>query len=190
MKDYIPVLIVVVATVGLCVLVDFLYKKLFRSEKQHASGLSVRLNSKLGAFGLILGILGIAAIFMSIRQTMWIFGAAGGLLLLVGIAMIVYYMSFGIYYDADSFIFNMFGKSSKTYRFDQIVGQKLYTVGGSVMIELHMDDDSTIGLQSTMSGVYPFLDIACAGWLRQKDLTTEDCPYYDPSNSCWFPEVD
>lgn len=190
MKEYIPVLIVALVTVGLCILVDFLFKKIFRGKAQHATGLSVRLNSKLGAFGLILGILGIAAIFMSFRQKMWILGAGGGFLLLVGAAMIVYYMSFGIYYDADSFILNTFGKGSKTYRFDQIVGQKLYNVSGNVMIELHMDDESTIGLQNTMSGVYPFLDIACAGWLRQKDLTTEDCPFYNPSNSCWFPEVE
>ncbi len=190
MKEFIPVLIVALVTFGLCILVDFLFKKLFRSKKQHASGLSVRLNTKLGAFGLILSILGIAAIFMSIRQNMWILGAGGGMLILVGVAMIVYFMSFGIYYDADSFILSTFGKGSKTYRFDQIVGQKLYTVSGNVMIELHMADDNTIGLQSTMSGVYPFMDIAFAGWLRQKGLTPADCPFYDPSNSCWFPEVE
>ena len=57
----IPVVIICALTFGICFLVDRGFTKKFRGQKQHQSGLSVRLNKKYGAFGLILFIMGIAA---------------------------------------------------------------------------------------------------------------------------------
>ena len=67
-------------------------------------------------------------------------------------------------------------------------GQKLYLIqGGSVMIELHLADGRTIGLQSGMDGVYPFLDHAFYAWCRLTGRDPDTCEFHDPSQSKWFP---
>ena len=57
-------------------------------------------------------------------------------------------------------------------------------------LELHLQDGRTVSLQSTMTDVYPFLDAAFAGWCRQNGKRAEDCPFYDPENSRWFPGLE
>ena len=56
-----------------------------------------------------------------------------------------------------------------------------------MVIELHMADGSTVSLQSTMTGVYPFLDTAFAGWCLQTGRDPQSCDFYDPSKHWWFP---
>jgi len=116
--------------------------------------------------------------------------AAGVLLLTVGGALIVYYMTFGVYYDRESFLLTSFGRRNTNYRYGQIKGQQLYLSGGRTIIELHMDDGRTVQLQSGMTGVYPFLDTAFAGWCTQKNIPKESCGFHDPDNSCWFPAME
>ena len=112
----------------------------------------------------------------------------GIIVLLMGICLAVYYLSFGVFYDGETFLLSRFGKKDITYRFDQIKGQKLYLVqGGNIIIELHMTDGGAVSLQSTMDGVYPFLDTAFSGWCRQKGLAEDQCDFHDPSKSWWFP---
>ena len=53
-----------------------------------------------------------------------------------------------------------------------------------------MTDGRTVQLQSAMDGVYPFMDKAFTMWLRQTGRRQEDCSFYDPQNSCWFPPVE
>ena len=183
--DFIIVIILAAVVFGLCFLVDLCYKKLFRSKAQHESGLSVRLNKRYGAFGLIMIALGLAAIFAGINGSGWILGIGGGIVL-VGAGLVVYYLSFGVYYDKDSFILSTFGKRSVTYRYADIKGQKLYSASGNILIELHMKDGRSVGLQAGMIGVYPFLDTAFEGWCRQTGRTAEDCAFHDPDNSIWF----
>ena len=75
--------------------------------------------------------------------------------------------------------------------YEEIVGQKLYVVqGGSIVAELYLKDGSTVSLQSTMDGVYPFLDTAFAGWCLQTGRDPESCDFHDPSKSLWFPPVE
>ena len=183
----IAAIILAAITFGLCYLIDKGYTKAFRSKPQHKTGLSVRLNKRYAVFGFILTLLGFFAI-ISVKTggTAMLFG--GVVILLMGIALLVYYMTFGIFYDADSFILTTFGNKSMTYRFSDIVEQRLYAVqGGTVLMELHLTDGKTVGLQSTMEGTYPFLDHAFAAWCRQKGITPEDCGFHDPSQSIWFP---
>ena len=188
--DYVAILIIGVLTFGICFVADKGFTKIFRGEKQHKTGLSVRLSQHYGGAGIVLGLLGIAAIFRGATESMVLL-VGGCVVLLLGIALLVYYMSFGIYYDGDSFVLSTFGKKSATYSFADIQGQKLYQVtGGSVLIELHLRDGRTVGLQSTMKGVYPFLDAAFEGWCRQNGTDGESCDFHDPSQSHWFPEVE
>lgn len=189
MGPWIALLIVCAAVFGICFLIDKGFQKVFRGKVQHVSGLSVKLNKRYGSFGIVLFALGCAGLFAGLNGTkILLFG--GPFVILMGAGLIVYYLSFGVYYDSDSFVYSTFGKKSVTYRYDQIEGQMLYLVNGGNIVELHMTDGKAVSLQSSMIGVYPFLDKAYAGWCRQKGIDPETCEFHDPSNSCWFPNVE
>ena len=175
---------------GVCYLVDKGFTKIFRGQVQHASGKSVRLPKRYSVIGLILTVLGIAAVVNGLSDSGVLFW--GGLIvLLTGLGLITYYMTFGIFYDEDSFIVTTFGKKSTTYRYRDIRGQQLYLIqGGNVVVELHMQDSRTVSLQATMEGVYPFLDHAFAAWCQQTGRDPENCPFHDPENSLWFPKME
>ena len=184
------ILLIAAAVFGLCFAVDKAFAKLFRNKAQHRSGKAVRANKRYGLFGVILSVLGIMAICVGIADgpvLLW----GGIVVLLMGAALAVYYLSFGVFYDGETFLLSRFGKKEVTYRFSDIKGQKLYMVqGGNVIIELHMADGGTVSLQSTMDGVYPFLDTAFAAWCLQTGRDPQSCGFHDPSQSLWFPTVE
>ena len=185
--QFVIVIIVAALTFGVCFLFDKGFVALFRNKVQHRSGLAVRVNKRYAVFGLLLFLLGLAAIFSGLKgEAIMLWG--GALVLLVGVGLIVYYMTFGVFYDDDSFILTTFGRKSTTYRFADIKEQRLYAVqGGNVVIELHMTDDRAVSLQGGMEGTYPFLDHAFAAWCRQTGRKPEECGFHDPSRSLWFP---
>ncbi len=184
------ILLIAAAVFGLCFAVDKAFAKLFRNKAQHRSGMAVRANKRYGLFGVILSVLGIMAVCVGIADgpvLLW----GGIVVLLMGAALAVYYLSFGVFYDGETFLLSRFGKKEVTYRFSDIKGQKLYMVqGGNVIIELHMADGNTVSLQSTMDGVYPFLDTAFAAWCLQTGRDPRSCDFHDPSQSLWFPTVE
>lgn len=179
-------LLIAGGTFGLCFLVDKGFTRAFRSAPQHASGMAVRLSKHFGGAGIALVVLGVLGL---IAGQGWLLVAAGGILVAVGGALVVYYMTFGVYYDEESFVLSTFGKKSATYPYEAILGQQLYLSGGKTVIELQMADGRTVHLQSGMTGVYPFLDKAFAGWCAQKGLSKEACPWFDPDNTCYFPPL-
>ena len=181
------VILAAAATFGLCYLFDKGFQKLFRSKAQHRSGLAVRLNKMYSVVGVLLAFLGVCAIVTGTTE-----GAAllcGGIAeLVLGIALCIYHLSFGIFYDDNSFVYARFGKKDVTYSFRDIRTQKLYVItGGSIVVELHMADGTAVSVQSNMVGAYPFLDAAFSGWCREKGLHPEACPFHDPENHLWFP---
>jgi len=180
-------ILVAAAVFGICFAVDKGFTKSFRNQDQHKTGLSVRLSKRYAVFGLFLTVIGILAVCVGLTdESVLLWG--GVIVLLMGLGLVTYYMTFGIFYDADSFILTTFGKKSVVYSFSDIRLQKLYVVqGGSIIVELHMADGRAVGLQSTMEGTYPFLDHAFAAWCRQTGRNAEDCEFHDPSNSIWFP---
>ena len=184
------ILLIAAAVFGVCFLVDRAFAKLFRSKAQHRSGKAVRANKRYGLFGVILSVLGIMAICVGIADgsvLLW----GGIIVLLMGLGLAVYYLSFGVFYDGETFLLSRFGKKDVTYRFSDIQGQKLYLVqGGNVIIELHMTGGGIVSLQSTMDGVYPFLDTAFAAWCLQTGRDSQSCDFHDPSQSLWFPTVE
>lgn len=186
----IGVMIVVAAlTFGACYLVDKGFKNLFRGKAQHASGLSVRLNKRYATIGIVLFFLGACALFAGLNGYLAL-SIGGVAVALMGIALIVYYLTFGIFYDRDSFILTTFGKRSVTYHYNQIAGQLLYNASGNTLIELHMKDGRSVNLQAGMIGVYPFLDMAFESWCRQTGKNPEECEFHDPDNSIWFPMME
>lgn len=181
------IVFVVAVVFGLCFLVDKSFTKLFRNKVQHRSGLAVRLNKRFATGGILLLVLGIAGVMASIEN-----GAAmlvGSLiLLLVGAGLLVYYVSFGIYYDEDSILVTGFGKRSSVYRYEQIEHQILYTLqGGGLIVELYMKDGKTLQVLSGMPGYDRFLDHAFSRWCLQRGIDPEVCTFHDPVNSIWFP---
>ena len=181
------VIIVIAAVFGICCLVDKGFTKLFRGKVQHQSGRSVRLIKRYGSIGVILFAFGTAAIFMGINNAEWVLVGGAALLVLGGIALVTYYLSFGIYYDEDSLIFSRFGKPSVTYYFKDIRSQQIYLASGNVVVELHMADGSHFQVHTGMVGMGAFMDYAFEAWLEQTGRKLEDCTWYDPDNSCWFP---
>ena len=190
--EFVLILLVAAAIFGICYLVDKGFTKLFRSQAQHMSGLSVRPNKKFGSMGLILTLLGIAAVFTGISEhnTAVLVGAA--VLIIVGIGLVVYYLSTGIYYDDDSFLYTAFGKKNLTYSYRDIVHQQLYAVqGGSTIVELHMRDGSAVQVLSTMDGYKEFLDRAFLGWVRLNNIDIRNgADFHDPASSRWFPSAE
>ena len=175
--QFVIVLLIAAAVFGVCYLVDKGFSKAFRGKAQHRSGMAVRANKRFGVFGVVLTVLGVMAFCIGIGDGPVLI--VGGLIVFaMGIFLAVYYLSFGIFYDGESFLMSRFGK-------------KLYVVqGGSIVAELYLKDGSTVSLQSTMDGVYPFLDTAFAGWCLQTGRDPESCDFHDPSKSLWFPPVE
>ena len=183
-----PVILIIAALVFLiCRVVDKLFSKLFRSKAQHRSGMAIRASKRYGIFGVMFSVLGILGIITGCTGES-VLTWAGLVVLLMGIALAVHYLSFGIFYDGESFLLCRFGRKSQEHRYDEIVSQKLYVLtGGSTVIELTLKDGSTVSVQSTMDGVYPFMDTAFAGWCMETGRKMEECDFYDPSKSWWFP---
>ena len=117
--QYIGLLVIVALMFGICFLADKGFIKLFRSKAQHQSGTSVRLNKRYGAIGIVILALGVAAVVVGVKEP-WTLIIAGSVLVVLGICLLVYYMSFGIYYDEDTFLLETFGKRNATYRFEDI----------------------------------------------------------------------
>ncbi|MEF2837538.1 MAG: hypothetical protein U0N82_07415 [Oscillospiraceae bacterium] len=190
MSQLIPILLVAAVVFGMCYLVDKTFAKLFRSKAQHRSGMAVRANKRYGVFGVILSILGIMAICVGVTDgPVLIWG--GIVVLLMGIALAGYYLTFGIFYDGESLLLSRFGKKDVIYYYKDIVGQKLYLIqGGNIVVELHMADGKSVSVQSSFEGIYPFLDTAFAGWCLQTGRDPMTCDFHDPSQSLWFPTVE
>ncbi len=183
----IVILIIAALVFLICRVVDKLFSKLFRSKAQHRSGMAIRASKRYGIFGVMFSVLGILGIITGCTGES-VLTWAGLVVLLMGIALAVHYLSFGIFYDGESFLLCRFGRKSQEHRYDEIVSQKLYVLtGGSTVIELTLKDGSTVSVQSTMDGVYPFMDTAFAGWCMETGRKMEDCDFYDPSKSWWFP---
>ena len=182
--DYVIILLVAAVTFGLCFLVDKGVAKLQQKQVQRHSGKAVRLSKKYGSIGLILVVLGIAAMLYG---GTWLIYAAAVLVMLVGAGLAIAYLTHGIYYDADGFLVTSFGKKDVVYSYSAIRGQQLYNSYGQILIELEMDDGSVVQLQSGMTGRYDFMDFAFARWCESKGLSPENCSFHDPANSCWFP---
>ncbi len=188
--EFIAIILVAAAVFGICYLVDKGFARAFRSKAQHRSGLAVRANKRYGIFGVILSALGVMSLCAGITDGAVLL-VGGFIVLLMGLCLAVYYLSFGIFYDGESFLQSRFGKKDVTYYYRDIRGQKLYLIqGGNIVVELHMADGNVVSLQSAMDGVYPFLDTAFAGWCLQTGRDPQSCDFHDPSQSLWFPTVE
>ncbi len=181
------VLFVAALVFFLCRGVDRAFQRIFRSKAEHLSGLAVRVSKRYGLFGVILTAIGVAAPFtVGTQGKIMLYG--GIAVAIMGIAMIVYYLSSGIFYNDDSFRVCAFGKRDSVYRYNQIASQRLYVLtGGSLIVELSMTDGSAVSVATTMDGAEAFLDAAFAHWCRQRGVNPAECIFHDKEKSWWFP---
>jgi amino acid permease len=187
--DIVIVLLLAAVVFGVCFLVDKAFTTLFRNQQERHSGKAIRLNKKYGSIGLIVAVMGVALLFNANQSVLMYI--AGSVLVLTGAGLVVYYMTYGIYYDTDTFLVTNFGKKSVQYRYENIVSQQIYNSYGNIVIELYMTSGAAVQVQTGMKGAYDFLDHAFAAWCRQMGRNQEDCAaFYDPDNSCWFPKTE
>ncbi len=185
--EYLFIAVIAGAVFGICWLVDRGFANVFRGKAQHRSGMAVRLNQRYGSVGVILALLGIAAVLYSFPDTAPLrFG--GIVLFLLGAGLTTYYLTFGIFYDQDGFILTTFGKRSQLYCYRDIAGQQLYLVtGGNTTVELHMTDGRSVMLHKMMPDSHKFLDYAFERWCLEKGIDPEACDFHDRENCRWFP---
>lgn len=187
--EYVWIAVLALLTFGVCFLLDKLFSKAFRGREQHRSGLRVKLRKRMAVFGLLVVMLGVVCVIFYWGSYPVIFWS-GWILLLMGICMLVYYLSFGVYYDEEGFVYSRFGKKSKLYTYDQICAQQLYNSQGSILVELQLSDGSTVPVQDSMEGGFAFLDYAYERWLGGKHLSEEECSFHDLEKCCWFPSAE
>lgn len=186
--EYLWIAILALATFGLCFLVDKLFSKAFRGRQQHRSGQKVKLRKRTATYGLLMAVLGLVCVIFYWGSGVIFWG--GLIVLLMGVALLAYYLSFGIYYDEDGFVYSRFGRRSTLYGYGQIQNQQLYNSQGSILVELHLSDGSTIPVQDSMEGGFAFLDYAFGRWLEANGLTREECSFHNSEQSCWFPPLE
>lgn len=182
-------IIVAALTFGVLFAIDKGFTKLFRGTEMHRSGLSVRLPRRTCTFGIILCILAVLVLFADFGEEKAGMLIAAAFVAAMGVGLIVYYMTYGVFYDDQGFVYTAFGRHSVTYRYGDIRAQKLYTTtGGSIIVELHMENGKTVSLQSNMEGTYAFLDKAFYRWCDEKGIAPDGCEFHDPDNCLWFPQ--
>lgn len=171
---------------GLCFLVDKLFTRLFRNRKEHRSGLAVHYNKRTALFGLLLAVLGIFSTITGVEKSRFLL--IGGIVVLIGgILLLAYYLSFGIYYDDKTILVSGFLKKNRSFAYGDIVHQTVLIAGGSLMAEVYFENGSAITVQAHMDGGIAFLDYAFARWCEVKGLNPKECAFHDPSKFRWFP---
>ena len=184
-------LLVIAATFGVMFLLDKGLTKLFRSRDQHRSGTAVRLKKHYGILSLAMMALGALGIITFFADGNIILLLGGVLVLPGGAALGLYYMTHGIFYDDESFLYTTFGNRSVSYRYADIRGQKLYEIqGGTLLVELHMADGKTVAVQNSMEGAPDFLSKAAHARMRQLGLNSHECAWFDETEGKWFPSVE
>ena len=184
-----PYLLIAAATFGLMFLLDKGLTKLFRSRQQHRSGRAVRLNKRYGILSLAMMILGMLGLLFGITEPSVMLIVGGALVIPGGALLGIYYLTHGIFYDSDSFLYTTIGNRSRSCRFGDIRSQKLYRLqGGSYLVELYLNDGTTIPIQTVMPGALDFLDHASHARMRHLGLNSHECRWYEPDQGCWFPE--
>lgn len=185
----IPTLILGALIFAACFAVDKLFTKFFRSQAQHHSGTAVRLSKGYAIAGLALLVLSALVLTVQMEGSQALRRFCAALLLAVGAGLTGYFLRYGIFYDKETFLFTPFLGKSRTYSYRNIRGQLLYRTNSAILIELHMQDGTTVTVHSSMPGAYAFLDTAFAGWRRQNGLDSTPCPFHDPQNHLWFPTM-
>ena len=115
-------LIIAAATFGVMYGLDKLFTKFFRNQAQHHSGTAVRLKKGYGIAAIALGLLAVMSLMQYAlnRETLMLVCAI--VLAVMGGGLGAYYLTHGIFYDDESFLFTSLGRKPVTHRYGDITG--------------------------------------------------------------------
>ncbi len=167
---------------GLCFLID---RGIGRLHRRLAKAPVVRPPLGYPILAAVLLLAAIPVAYFSLRARQWLFfGVAAVFLLFAGYAIYLF-CSAAISYTADTF--TLPGPGKKTYRYAQIQGQRVGISRRAVCLVLCLGQEEVV-LRGNMLGFLPFLDVAFAGWCRQKGLDPAAQTWHDPTAYQWFPD--
>lgn len=169
---------------GLIALVDFLLKKFFR--KLEHRGSVVRLPRYSFILGIIMTVLGVIALVYVPRTEQRFLWFGCWVVLVIGLFVLVNFFWTGIFYDSEGFTYRAFPGKGKSYRYDQITGQRTFAARSGWNAILYLGDEE-VQLYAAMQGLSSFMNKAFFGWCRQKGIDP-DTLEYDPENLLFFPD--
>ncbi len=171
---------------GLCWCVDQLFKKLFPKDARQLAGKVVRLPRRTAVFGVLLTFFAVVMELNWFSRLAWYMHLAAALVLLLGVWLLVQFLSFSIYYDDEGFTYRNLGRKAENFRYGDILGQRSLLTRSGVNSTLYLSGGE-IPVYSAMQGAGDFLQKAFYRWCEATGTdpeTVENNPQY----LTWFPE--
>ena len=183
---YVLYLLLIAVIFGLVALVDFVFGKLFPKAKVKKTEKAVRAPRYSFIVGILIVFLGIMGLLFYTEAD--VFLRIGMVIAMVmGLYMAVNYISFGIFYDDETFTYRTLTKKAVTFRYADITGQRSFLARSGLNVTL-LAGETEVPLNGSMQGVADFMNHAFFAWCRQKGLDP-DAQEYDPRTLRYFPEV-
>lgn len=179
-------LLAIAVILALIALVDFVSKKFFR--KWEHPGSIVRLPRYSFILGILLSVLGVIALVHIPRTEQRLLWFGCWVVLVMGLFILVNFFWTGIFYDSEGFTYRAFPGRAKSYRYEQITGQRTFAARSGWNATLYLGDEE-VQLYAAMQGLHDFMKKAFLGWCRQKGIDP-DTLEYDPQNLLYFPDPD
>lgn len=181
--QYVAYILLVAVGFGLVALVDWLLKKtVFR---RRPTGSTVRMPRYSFLLGLFLTLFGLIAVLFLPRSEKFLwFGC--WVVLIMGAYVLVNFFWSGIFYDEESFTVRALGRKTRTYRYGEITGQRVF-VAKSGWNSLLYAAGEEVQLYAAMQGLSDFLNKAFFLWCHANGLDP-DTVENDPHNLIFFPE--
>ena len=182
--QYVLYVLLIAVMFGLVALGDFLLKKLFKSSCSTAK--AVRMPRYSFIMGMLMALLGLIAVMYIPRQTERFLWLGSWVVLVMGVYLLVNFFWFGIYYDKEGFTYRALGKKSRTYRYEEITGQRAFVAKSGWNSNLYARGEE-IQLYAAMQGLSDFLNKAFFAWCRAKGIDP-DTVENNPHELVFFPD--
>ncbi len=172
---------------GIIALIDLGLKKLFPQTSTEKTGKSVRLPRYSSIFGVLLTMVAIVALlYVPLGDDLPLF--IGSLIVLaMGILLLVNYSRTAIFYDHGQFVYKSLTKKPRTYRYEQITGQKAFLNKSGVNVLLYVGEEE-VQLYGAMQGMEDFLLFAFRRWCEENGKDPEEVEH-DAGRLAFFPEI-
>ena len=184
---YIIIGLIMLLTFGVCFLVDKLIQRRKQYKPADTDPNRVRLPRINNILGLLLAVGGFAL-------TMFIAPIEGGIwwvlsigAMLIGLFLLVNYIGTGIDYDEAGFTYKRLFRSSLTFTYDQIKGQRTFANRAGINVLLYVDDEE-VYLYSILRGTRGFMETAFNGWCRARGIDPDAISPLNPDAMIWFNE--
>ena len=186
---YVFLLLFMAAVFGVCRAVDLLIRKFAPKIPQRESGKAVRLPHRSIVFGILLTFFGIASLIGFFEQMKALYRVACIAVTAMGVFLLVQYGSFGVFYDAESFVYRTLRRGKHLFRYGEIIGQRSLLTRSGVNTVLLLRNDEQVVLSESMDGVREFLQFAFHRWCEATGTDPETVKN-NPEMLTYFPETE